>query len=342
MLTIKLKALVREHLGHLGHELVATTGGSDADGANRAAAPPNMFGRGAALIVDGAAWILLDEPSERGLGPALAWVSRQPDIGSLSIIAESATGVLARRAPLFTLPVSVWQVTDRTLSRAVPESYQPPAVVDPAHEVWREVIEQGGADAVDEHGVLSGEVRGLEVCRVVTDAQSGEVRLEVGVGAHDRELFMMLHGDRPKVEALARVVESVVAHREEGAPLHPLNRLGAERFLRWQVLNSPGRVGATTVRSADPPVARANLKDSVPCVALGESTSGVPLVVVCSVGIDLDLVPFAVDARQMHAPDATVVLVVPERDASPVTKRVASMASGAVTVVSWAERAAMP
>ena len=61
--------------------------------------------------------------------------------------------------------------------------------------------------------------------------------------------------------------------------------------------------------------------------------------VVCSVGIDLDLVPFAVDARQMHlpdSPDATIVLLVPERDASPVTLRVAEQAVGPVRVVTWA------
>jgi hypothetical protein len=82
-------------------------------------------------------------------------------------------------------------------------------------------------------------------------------------------------------------------------------------------------------------VPRTNLKDPVPCVAVGESPSGEPLVVVCSVGIDLDLVPFAVDARAMHAPEASVILVVPERDASPVTLRLAELANGRIDVITW-------
>ena len=79
------------------------------------------------------------------------------------------------------------------------------------------MIIEGGATPAVEHGVLVGEVRGLEVCRVVTDAQTGAARLEVGIGQHDREAFQMLHGDVPTVEALAKVVAAVAPHREYGA-----------------------------------------------------------------------------------------------------------------------------
>ncbi len=322
---MKLKALVRDHIGH-------------EPGANASPAEASGFGRGAALVADGTAWVLLDEHPERGLGAALAWASRQADVGDVAIIAEAATGVLARRAALFSTPATVWHAVERVLVPAVAEPYPTVADIDPLHAIWRPVIAEGGAEPVEEHGVLAGEIRGLEVCRVVTDAHTGETRLEVGVGVHDRESFMTLHGNRPTVEALAGVVDAVARHRSVGAPLHPLNRLGAERFLRWQVLQQPERVGAARLRVADPPVPRANLKDPVPCVAIGESPSGEALVVVCSVGIDLDLVPFAVDARQMHlpdAPDAVVVLLVPERDASPVTRRLAEQAVGPVRIVTW-------
>ena len=320
---MKLKALVREHTGH---EPITDAARTEAGG----------FGRGAALVADATAWVLLDEQPERGLGAALAWAGRQPDVREVAIIAESSTGLLARRAALFSTPISVWHAVDRVLIPAVPEPYPPMVDVDPLHATWSEVIAAGGADPVQEHGVLAGEIRGLEVCRVVTDAYTGETRLEVGVGVHDRESFMTLHGNRPTVEALAGVVEAVVGHRRVDAPLHPLNRLGAERFLRWQAVEQPERVGAARLRVADPPVPRPNLKDPVPCVAIGESLSGEPLVVVCSVGIDLDLVPFAVDARQMllpESPDAAVLLLVPERDASPVTRRLADLAVGPVRVV---------
>jgi hypothetical protein len=59
----------------------------------------------------------------------------------------------------------------------------------------------------------------------------------------------------------------------------------------------------------------------VPCVAAGEDTEGHPVLVVCSVGIDLDLVPFAADARAGDGREGVRLLVaVPERDAHPVTR----------------------
>ena len=318
---LKLRALVRDHLGHEIGDISQTE--------------PVPFGRGAALVIDGTAWVLLDQQPERGLGAALAWVTRQPAATELALITEAASGTLARRAELFTFPVAVWHAVERVLVPAVIEPYPTPTAVDPAHEALRPLIIEGGAEPLVEHGVLVGEVRGLEVCRAVTDHHIDEVRLEVGVGAHDREAFSMLHGARPTVEALADVVDAVRRHREVGAALHPLNRFGAERFLRWLVIASPERIGASSLRPADPPVVRTNIKDPVPCVALGEDLDGSPLVVVCSTGIDLDLIPFAVDARQMHAPDATLVIVVPTRDVSPVTTAIAAMTTAAPRIVGW-------
>ena len=49
------------------------------------------------------------------------------------------------------------------------------------------------------------------------------------------------------------------------------------------------------------------------------------MVVVCSAGIDLDLVPFAADARDaLGGPDARLLLAVPERDDHPVTRELAA------------------
>ena len=50
---------------------------------------------------------------------------------------------------------------------------------------------------------------------------------------------------------------------------------------------------------------RTNLSDAVPCVATGLDPDGRPVVVVCSVGIDLDVVPFAADARLAAASRAS-------------------------------------
>ena len=114
-----------------------------------------------------------------------------------------------------------------------------------AHLAFVDDIEAAGARSVVEHGVVTGEVRGLEVCRVV-DVDTGDgaaVRLEVGVGPHDREAFAVIHGDVPTREALAGVVAAVGAARGVDAPGHPLNRLAPERLLRWRLEQEPWLVG---------------------------------------------------------------------------------------------------
>jgi hypothetical protein len=307
LLALKLAALVRDHTG--GGELV-----------------PGVFPGGAALVREGdEAWVLVEERPERGLGPALAW-ARQQGASRVHVIGEQGTGVLARRATAFATPPAVWLADGRQLVPAPVEPPSVPAPVEPELLELAALIEAGGATPVIEHGVLVGEVVGLEVCRAIRDAALGTVRLEVGVGRHDREAFQLMHGDVPTVVALARVVEAVARHRRPGADPHPLNRLGAERALRARLLAEPGLVGLVELAATDPPVPRRNLKDPVPCVAVGRDAAGSPTVVVCSVGIDLDLVPFAADARlaRRGSDDAGLVLALAARDAHPVTGALAA------------------
>lgn len=156
----------------------------------------------------------------------------------------------------------------------------------------------------------------------------------------------MLHGGIPTVEALSGVVESVRPHREPGAPLHPLNRLAGERELRHRAIERPGLVGADDLAVAAPPLPRPNLKDAVPCVATGTSHDGRPLVAVFSSGVDLDVVPFAADARtalrrsigadQVAADDdVDLVIVVPARDRLSVTVMLAELLIVPARVVGW-------
>jgi hypothetical protein len=304
---IKLRALVAEHTGD--------------------AVTPDVpeFEPGAALVHAGAAWVLLDEQPATRLGAALAWALRQ-HVERLHVIAESGTGVLARRAAEFALPIEVWHAEGRALLPAVAEPHEPVPQLPPHHESFRGLIIEGGATPLVEHGALVGEVAGLEVCRVVDDPYLDTTRLEVGIGAHDREAFSMLHGDVPSVDSLARVVGVVAQHRRVGAPQHPLNTLAAERFLRWRIQQQPDLVGATRVVAAEPPVPRQNLKDPVPCVALGTRPDGAPCVVVCSSGVELDLVPYAADARLAQGQpgvDTRLVVVTPLRDRLPVIVEIA-------------------
>lgn len=299
-------------------------------GAAGEGAEPGDFGLGAAALVDGVAWVLLEQQPGRGLGPALAWALRR-QATRLILLTEQATGSLARRAEWFSFPIEVRLVEGAAHVPALPEPLAPPAPLRPGHADLAAMIVEGGAQPVEEHGVLGGEVRGLEVCRVVDDANTGAVRLDVGIGADDREMFQMLHGDKPTVQALADVVTFVAAQRVPGAPRHPMNLLAQERLLRALLVDEPARLGATSVAIAAPPQPRQNLKDAVPCVAVAQ-VEGRAVAVVCSSGVDLDLVPFAVDACSALGLDECMV-VVPARDALPIQHAIAACARPTIMVV---------
>ncbi|MEO1063407.1 MAG: hypothetical protein AAFZ07_18480 [Actinomycetota bacterium] len=233
------------------------------------------------------------------------------------MLVDGDAGVAARLASHFTAGPSCWQVEDRSIVPAMARPPSPPAPVDPGLDELTAVLRAADCDVVVEHGVVTGEVMGLEVARVVRDGAGS--RIEVGVGAQDREAFQMLHGDRPTAESLAEVVATVQRHRSPGAEPHPLNRFRAERWLRALVLRHPEVVDADRLDPLPPPEPRRSLSDQLPACAVGTDRGGRQIVVACSVGIDVDLVPQAADAREMVAEDAELVVAVPARDAHPLT-----------------------
>lgn len=293
---------------------------------------------GAALVAGDHAWVLLDESAAAGVGRAVAW-SDQHGATGLHLVAAVDAGVVARRAGHFERGITVFAVDGRELSRADPDPFVQPPEVPAAALVLAGLIVDAGAEVVVEHGVVLGEVDGLEIARVVCEpsgiggVDAGRVRLEVGVGRHDRDAFAMLHGALPPADALARVVAAVRAARRPAGGAHPLNRLAGERRLRRRVLGSPALVGACHLEPAEPTLVRGSVKDSSAAIAVGVDDHGDPVVVACSVGIDLDLVPSAADARACHAPGARLVVAVAERDAHPVTHRLAAALRSPAQVV---------
>lgn len=280
------------------------------------------FPDGATLQAGPCAWVLLDEDPVRRLGAALAWAQHHA-IDELHLIVDDAdaAAVLARRASAFASAPTVWQTRGRDLA---PASAAPPAEVVPppaAAEPFAAQLADAGLEVVVEGGEVRGEVLGLEVARVVTG--DGGARLEAGVGRFDREAFGMLHGDLGDAESLTRVADVVRTHRRADVDPHPLNRLAPERWLRAVVLAEPAAVGAAELAPVEPAVARPNLTLRVPASAAGVDADGAPVVVACSTGVDLDLVPSGADDRLAHSPDARLLLALPERDVLPVTRAVA-------------------
>jgi hypothetical protein len=189
-----------------------------------------------------------------------------------------------------------------------------------------ELLRQQGVQPLVEHGVLRGEVLGLEVARVV------DGRLEIGVGRHDRAARAELGRDADPARALAEVVTAVTGLRRFGAPMHPANTLARSRWLRAVICAQPALVVATDLDPVAPPLPAPDLTDNgaVPC--LGVSVEGRPLVAVCSTGVDPDLIPTAADSRARYRPEADLVVVVPEGDDHPLTTALARSLARPATV----------
>jgi hypothetical protein len=304
LLSLKLRALVREHL-----QLTVEPSGTS-----------ETFALGSSFITADAVWVLVDGDASRALGPVLAWTAKfhLP----VQLVVETHSGLLARRAQFFNVDITVWHADEKTLLPAVPEPLAPIAQPKESHLSFIDLITSVGADAVVEHGIVVGEVRGLEMCRVVDDVVTGEARLEVGMGVNDREAFAMVHGELPTEQAMRNVIEAVAVHREFGANAHPFNQFGAERFHRWRALQDPSLVGFSALMPTNPPLPRTNLKDAVPCAAIGVTTENESSVAVFVNGVDLDVVPFAVDVA-IAAGVQRVVIAARECDITPSIRRIA-------------------
>ncbi|HEX9683205.1 MAG TPA: hypothetical protein VGA13_08990 [Acidimicrobiales bacterium] len=304
---------------------------------------PSSFPGGAAgtTVVDGViqGWVLADDRRPRGaLGGALTWADRVGVAGLNVLIDDEAAGnaraggalvvassAVARRALSFTDPPHIWAVHGTELVEAHPAL--PPEPSEPPAEalVHLERIEAAGAVAVVEHGVVIAEVDGLEVARTVTDPD-GSIHLEIGVGRHDRMASSLMAGPFAggTDESLRRVVELVSAQRASRDVTQPLSNLAPERRLRRRIIDDPSPVGCRWLEPLPPVEPAPSIKEPFPAGALGKSASGGEVVVVCSSGVDLELVPLAADLRGVHAPSAELVLVVPPGDDHPVTRQLAN------------------
>jgi hypothetical protein len=286
---------------------------------------------GAGLVHDGEGWFLPVDDGSRSLGGALAWAIAQ-EVDRLHLLSGSAPEILARRAAPFDPAPTIWAVGDKVLQQAVPGPPAVEVIPAPTTEEFVLMLRAAEVDVVVEYGIVTGEVEGLEIARVLVDGDDGAT-IEIGVGRHDREAFAMLHHDRPTGEALAEVAATVRRHRRPGAPAHPLNRIAASRRLRSFLVRRPDLAGAAELVPVPPAVPRDDLRVDAPAAAVGESVDGRALVVVASVGIDLDLVPEAADVRAARAPDATLRLLLPDRDGHPLIRRQAALLAHPAEIV---------
>ena len=243
--------------------------------------------------------------------------------------------VLARRAALFRAPPTIWRSEGRALFEVAPAPPASDPAPAPEAELYRPVIRAAGLDPVVEGGHLTGELLGLEVARVVV-GEDGVARVEAGVGRFDREVGALMFADMGETDSLARAVDLVGRYRLARAERHPLNHLVPERWLRRAVVDTPSLVGATELRAVGSSLPRQNLTEEGVATAVGVDAAGHDVVVVCSTGVYLDLVPSAADDRLTHRPGARLVLALPERDAVPITADLAALLTVPAEVVTIA------
>lgn len=284
---------MRDHFGREGLDIVAVGGGAGAHDADTA-------------------WVLVSGAGDRALGHALGWATRA-GAGELHVIVdESEAAVNARRAAGFDPMPIVWSRRGAELVAAVAEPV--PEVPHPAEplEAFRSALHDLGVTVVVEDGVVFGEVRGLEVARVLI-ADDGVPELRVGVGVFDQEAYAAMADGADPLDGLARLVADVMARRRADALIHPMNRLARERWLRSEVVERPELVDARRLVPVAPLVRRRGLHERQPAAAVGISSVGSSVLVVCTVGVDLDVAPTAGELAVHHRVDE-VVVGVPPRD----------------------------
>lgn len=289
-------------------------------------------GLGAGLVLDDEVWILVSGDARGSLGPAIAWSTKHA--GTLHLVVENHSALLARRSSQFTMPIFIWHLDGDQFEAATSQHHQPFQSATEPHAEFFSQIANAGAEPLIEWGVVTGEVRGLEICRVVDDENTGQAILEVGIGVHDRETFALVHQARPIDESIASVVATVVVHRELGAPFHPYNYLAPERFARWRAISSPTELGFTSLIPVDPPMARSNVKDSVPCVAYGVDGNEIPTAIVFVHGINLDIVPLAIDSALQHS-CSKALIVARSQDVTDSIRTMANVSSIPVSFFSF-------
>ena len=265
-------------------------------------------------------WVLIDDGEVARFGAALALADSR-GARSLEVLVEEAVpgaaGIIARRAGEMREPPGVWSLSGREIRRAEPVPPVLPAPPERVDEFVRLLVAHG-AEPVLEHGVLRGEVLGLEVARMLGD------QLVVGVGRYDREARTEMRPGEDLGSALDEAIAAVRARRRPDAGRHPANTLARSRWLRSVVVARPDLVGAASLEPVAPPMPWFDLPEvgAAPCV--GRLVDGSSAVVVCSAGIDLDVVPTAADCRLMYAPRGQLIIAVPEGDDVPVNRRLAA------------------
>lgn len=250
---------------------------------------------------------IVSEVTMAVLGGVLLW-AQQMSVNLEAIVVEENAGPVDRWLDGFTSRPTVHTLEGRLLVEPVtprPES-TPPA---PAVPSTFDIVD---VEVVVESGIVMAEVRGLEVARVVVDADGTE-HIEVGVGLYDRAGHKVMSAGRPVADTLADVVARVAELRRPAASAHTFNRLCRERWMRTMLVAEPALVDLVDLHPVEPLPPRVSLLDAGPAPALGTDGHGSTVLLMASAGVDPGLPVSTAAIAQREGPDR-IVVALPDRD----------------------------
>ena len=281
-------------------------------------ADAEAFNAGVGIAQGDQAFVHLIGQAPSPMAAVLAW-GEQRRASELHLIVDAPDHVLVLQARGLDPAPTIWQAVDADL-RPIGDGAEPVPSLDVPDVVLAEVpvLEAAGCDIVVEHGVVIGEILGVEVARIAVEVD-GQALVRVGVGLYDQEAHALVHAKSSVGDRLEQVVTEVRRHRSGDAGPHPLNRIARERWLRSLVVADPSLLGLDALELEAPLVPRSGIHEQRPVAARG-TRGNADVLVVCSTGIDLDLVPMAAGHIGDRRPDE-VVLVLPARDHHDIIAR---------------------
>ena len=300
-------------------------------------AAPEPFNAGVGMVDGDQAFVHVVATTPSPMAAVLAWGERA-GAAQLHLIVDDADPVLVTQARGLSPAPSIWKVVGTDLVPLDDVVVPDPASPNPAAVAASDVLVDAGCSVVVEHGVVLGEVLGLEVARVVVEPD-GTASVRVGVGLFDQEAHAVIHADTSIEDRLANVIGQVRAQRRSGVGPHPLNLVARERWLRQALLDQPARIGADGLEAVPPLAVRTGIREQRPAAARGVRERA-SVLVVCATGIDLDLVPEAAGQLAIEPVDE-IVLVMPAGDHHPIIDRMATRLAAPTSVIAvqppWSE-----